>query len=772
MSTEASRPRDQGDRFRDEKRWREAAEHYREHLKTHADDWPIMVQLGHCMKEAGDSATGLALYRQAEVLAPLDPDIKVQIGHALRLLGRPSEATRSYALALKLDPGCEAAERELVEVWARTGLPPPGADAAVMEEAPPPLAELVEDITITDSEEPAPLLGTTILPSWSGPAPILARRALAVPRVLFDISDLVQHVEQARRITGLQRVQLEISRAAIGAADFADVAIVAYLPETRGWHAITPTLFQRLVAYLEEDVAREAESRQAHDIRDSLLAGLPVEFRPGTTLVLLGACWSLPGYQRALMQARGSHGLRSVPFVHDCIPLLLPQHCDPGTVRDYARWFSSVAFTADAFLTNSQSTRDDLVRLQGRLLGTLAQRIEVVPLDAIGTAPSAPAAEEPPGALSIEGRKIPGPFVLCVASLEPRKDHGFILDAWRAIALARGKQALPLLVLVGRRGWGETGLEEQLHCPALKGLVVVLHDVSEADLARLYAGCLFTICNSQHEGWGLPVTESIAHGRVPVVPAHSGLLESGSGCAAFFPPGAFGPFRDILTRLIFDPAHRSALEQLLLTNRRLRSWREVARQIIDVVEDIGTAGGNQPRAFLRAGPVLSLQRRDLLRAGLAAAVIDTGCTGTGWGEPDDQGVPLLGTGAVLSLPLAVSLEEASRPCRIMLALWGTLDQRELQTALRLPGGDADAVAVRVKLRAGTLSVASFEITLPAGFHQLEITLAPGGEPEAPNLILGHLAGLAIVNDARPLNARRFREQLAQLHQGLDRESLA
>jgi tetratricopeptide (TPR) repeat protein len=98
----ANHLRKDGDRLRDQRAWQEAAEAYARYLRLRSDDWAILVQYGHCLKEAGDPKGALLCYREAEKLQPEDSDIQLQIGHALKLLGRQEEAFGAYAMALSL----------------------------------------------------------------------------------------------------------------------------------------------------------------------------------------------------------------------------------------------------------------------------------------------------------------------------------------------------------------------------------------------------------------------------------------------------------------------------------------------------------------------------------------------------------------------------------------------------------------------------------------------------------------------------------------------
>ena len=124
------------DALRDGKEWAEAAELYADYLRRRPDHWQIWVQYGHCTKECGDAETALLLYREAEKLQPVDSDVQLHLGHALKLLGRRDEAHEAYARALSLDPANDSARAELLAAAAAEDPAPPSA----REDAPRPAA--------------------------------------------------------------------------------------------------------------------------------------------------------------------------------------------------------------------------------------------------------------------------------------------------------------------------------------------------------------------------------------------------------------------------------------------------------------------------------------------------------------------------------------------------------------------------------------------------------------------------------------------------------
>ncbi|MFH5924929.1 glycosyltransferase [Roseomonas xinghualingensis] len=545
------------DAARDARRWAEAAGAYAAYLRLRPDDRGAIVQHGHCLKEAGDPGAALALYRRAEAMDAEDPDIHLQIGHALKLLGRLGAAAEAYGQAVVLDPTGAAAW------WEWRGL---------MAHQPPPLAK----------------------------------------EVVLDLSDLVAWFGHRRAPSGIQRVQMEIAAAAGDAAGFC-----AMHPEEGEWRWLPAPLFRRLRhlagsgADADEPVWRETLAA----LEEWRRRGTVLRPVAGMTLVTLGSAWWLPHYLTALRAARAA-GVRYVPLLHDCGPLILPEMEGMEVRAEFGRWFSALPVLADGVIAVSQATATEYRRLMARHMPDWsAPPVRVVTPDgrawqpegeeedqeasapAPWTAPRAPlglgalarlrAPAAPRGAPrgALSGRAHPdlpeGPYVLLVSSLEPRKNHTLALVAWRMLLDRRGVADTPRLVFAGRRVPEDEAVMAMLaKDPALAAHVTLLHELDDAALARLYRFSLFTLYPSRHEGWGLPVSESLLHGRVPLVSEIPALLESGRNGAVFFTPNSAEDLATAAEGLIADPERLAAIAARIPRHGGLRPWAEVAEALL------------------------------------------------------------------------------------------------------------------------------------------------------------------------------------------------
>lgn len=598
-SPPARRAASRGDALRDQRDWAEAAAAYAEAVALDPERDAIWVQYGHALKESGRLEEAIQAYRRALALDDANADSHLQLGHALKLDRQLGDAAESYMRAFELDPSMTHAFRELRDLALR-GAPVPAdrleavmarlADAAA---APAPAAS---------STPPASDLATALERLGSATASTADRLLLeqAAARVralrattgetrdsgapdpvsptsmLFDASDLMHHFRHSRLPTGIQRVQIEIIRAALE-ADPASVQICA-MQDAR-WVAIPRRLFETLVDLAGDagemgDAAWQAATGR---LEMALASDTAFAFPVGGWLINLGTSWH-PNYLLGVRNAKRDYGIRFVPFVHDLIPVCRPQYVLPDVTRDYVAWLPSVLDHADFFLVNSNATRRDLIAAAERLDHVLAQEaVVVVPLDARFRTPKL--APQRARDFLRRQRLLGQPFVLFVATLEPRKNHVGALRAWAALLDELGSR-MPRLVCVGGRGWMNDEISRLVALDErLARNVLFLHGLSDGELGACYDACQFTLFPSHYEGWGLPITESLCHGKVPVLADNSALPEAGGAFAVYFRSGSEEALVDAVRGLIVDPDRRTALEHAIATGFAPRPWSALAEQI-------------------------------------------------------------------------------------------------------------------------------------------------------------------------------------------------
>ncbi len=304
---------------------------------------------------------------------------------------------------------------------------------------------------------------------------------------------------------------------------------------------------------------------------------------PGDLFLALGSPW-FPFYERRLAAVRARGALVGV-LVYDLIPVMRPEWCHASLVRTFRAWMRACLPIADQVFAISGATARDTEGFAASEGFALARPVVTLP---IGTGFSGVAAGGAPTAGG-RGAELPaaGSYVLFVSTIEPRKNHALLFRVWRELLATMPRGSVPTLVFAGRVGWMSGDLLQQLtNADWLDGAIRHVEQPTDAELAALYEGALFTVFPSLYEGWGLPVTESLAHGKPCLVARTTSLPEAGGALARYFDPDNLHEAVDAVRALIGDRAGLAQWEAEIRARFRPTPWRATATALLDAMEKI------------------------------------------------------------------------------------------------------------------------------------------------------------------------------------------
>ncbi len=178
---------------------------------------------------------------------------------------------------------------------------------------------------------------------------------------------------------------------------------------------------------------------------------------------------------------------------------------------------------------------------------------------------------------------LPSEFVLCVATLEPRKN---ILGLIRSFAALKAEGGFsPSLVIAGRKGWLYDHIFSELVSSGLRDAVTFTGYVSDEDLLALYNMARVFVYPSLYEGFGLPCVEAMASG-CPVVTSNRGaLLEVTGNAALHAEPEDVNDLAQAIRRACEDEALREQLIRDGLKRCRMFSWESYAEEMIRTISE-------------------------------------------------------------------------------------------------------------------------------------------------------------------------------------------
>lgn len=395
--------------------------------------------------------------------------------------------------------------------------------------------------------------------------------------IYLDVADLLEDLRAHTTVSGIQRVQCEVIAGLAHSLAPQQLRFVA-LNEVGGLDLVDASMLLDLLTHLRSGIVSR------NDLDGKLVAlrrrTIPVGLRQHDIFFSIGAFWGARG-SGLLFQELKNAGVTIGICVHDILCLTDPEYFDAGEVRRFVKGFLEGLTFTDFIVTTSEYNKESLTRyMTGRKLRPVP--IEVVPL-AHGLSTAAPSDAPVSEAVA---RIAATSYVLCVGTIEIRKNPAYLLNVWKLL-IRSGRSEVPFLVLVGRKGWLVKDFTEQLQaCNYLDGRIVVLHGANDVELQLLYRNCLLTMFPSFAEGWGLPVGESLAHGKICLAAETGGTREIGRDLVDYLDPYSARDGLAQLTRYLDDPQLRGRRESEIAERLHPRSWAEAAHDLVEAAQSL------------------------------------------------------------------------------------------------------------------------------------------------------------------------------------------
>lgn len=310
--------------------------------------------------------------------------------------------------------------------------------------------------------------------------------------------------------------------------------------------------------------------------------GRTTELREGDVLVLLDASWDLP-LDSLLEQAQRSN-VPIVTVVYDLIPVLHPTFHDESLRKAFRSWLDQVIRHSGLMIGISNTVRDELrdyVRENYRD-AQVCQRFSSFRLGSdfdpggrnAAAFRSGKNADQGPAKFQPLER---GKYYLSVGTIEPRKNHRFLLEAFETL-WDRGSDAQ--LVICGKIGWMcEEFVERIRNHPRLGKQLILCHDATDEELCWLYAHGRALVFPSIVEGFGLPIVEAQRNG-LPVLASDTGIhREVGGREAIYFDLSDPGNLTTILEKI------EQGETLLTVPSVNVVTWEQSSRDFLQKIRD-------------------------------------------------------------------------------------------------------------------------------------------------------------------------------------------
>ncbi len=523
-----------GDQARDAKDWQAASTAYQQYLEVFPDNAGIWVQYGHALKEQGKLTEAEDSYRRATNIVPTDADSRLHLAHLLKRLDRPRQAMTMFREVMELAPTAEV----LMELQS-FGY---GFDAQA----------------------------------------ILKSRPRETGRYI-ELKDLFQYLSLHVTVTGITRVTLGLVNYILEELDEAEANSYYFVHQYGDAEGVLliPKAKMRRVVKMAMEGTPDLPTMQS--LIAEIRATSPlIQLQRGHLYLIVGAFWEFvanPSWLGGLKQ----QGVIIGAYIYDLIPITHAHYCMAALTDAFTAAFAETARLLDFALTISAFVAKQVT--------DYVKQHQILPFPTIAV----PLAHElrfeseraRPSVLTSSKLDEVGdtPFVLCVCTIEARKNHIYLFYIWQRMIDAG--MEVPDLVFVGRPGWRIQDLMDQIESSRnLDGRLHIMFGLFDEELATLYDRCLFTVFPSFVEGWGLPVGESLAHGKVCVASSTTSIPEVGGESVVYVDPFNLESGYNTISGLVNNPVLLAQLESKLKTSFVARTWEDVGQNFFLQVDRI------------------------------------------------------------------------------------------------------------------------------------------------------------------------------------------
>lgn len=263
----------------------------------------------------------------------------------------------------------------------------------------------------------------------------------------------------------------------------------------------------------------------------------------------------------------------TVVTLHDLSVVLHPQWHPADRVKRFEKHLPDMLRRASHFLADTDSVRREVIDV----LGVSPDRVSRVYMGIRDDL-------RPLSANLVQAELaqlgLPRQFLLCLGTIEPRKNVLRLLQAYHSLPSA--VRADWPLVLAGGWGWNASDVRRYLDEIGRDDGVIHLGYVADEHLPILYNAARALFFPSHYEGFGLPPLEMMACGGAVVASTAAAMVETVGRQAHLVHPEDDDGWRSALLRIITDDEWRQSLRAGAMETSLPFTWERCAEETVAV----------------------------------------------------------------------------------------------------------------------------------------------------------------------------------------------
>lgn len=357
-------------------------------------------------------------------------------------------------------------------------------------------------------------------------------------QIFFDVTLIAS---QPQKKSGIIRICLEFCRWLLN-NKYTEIQFVYFHAKSNNFLIMDKALLREIIddrdRTAKSNVSQNSNNRLINWVLKKLNKKIKTKNAPTASFsqcsCFFDVCLNIePGWHQKMIELKTCHKFKLAMLCHDLIPFFCPHYGFDSfhiakLINDY---FSFMCRYSDHIFSTSKFTANDLTRFAS-LNKLVPLSVSIIKEYGTNLAISSP----PKSPNSVVTRLIKNDFILCVSKIENRKNHEVLYKGYLYL-LEHNFKDLPKMVFCGSSDPSMQNFIKEISCnPKIKDYIIVLDNINDDDLERLYLNCLFTVYPSFYEGFGLPLIESLAHGKFCISSSATSLPEVGKDYVDYVHP--------------------------------------------------------------------------------------------------------------------------------------------------------------------------------------------------------------------------------------------
>ena len=375
-------------------------------------------------------------------------------------------------------------------------------------------------------------------------------------KIAIDISCLLN----TTFMSGIQRVVVETTLGLIEKGH--DIVLLKYKHESDKFYVIDTGWF--VAKYKNEEKIKK------YSLNDEFTA-----FNSNLIFFDIDSTWSLDNKKRSvLFPWLKERGVKIVSYIYDIIPLDFPEYADQKLMYDFAIYVMAILQNADIVLTETESGVKSIKKLC-KVLNIEVPQIHSTWLgvDGINTSSRGEIRDD-------VSKVIKKKYILMVGTIEPRKNHRLVLDAFDKRLFDEGYD----LVFAGREGWNISEFLQRIRKhPLLGNRFFYFEGLDDNNINELYNNAYILAFPSYAEGFGLPIIEAFQHG-LPVIGADVDVTKEVAGeYGVYF---AQDDSDDFIEKVLLFANEKYEEYKKKLSGYEMPTWESMICRIDTIIHDL------------------------------------------------------------------------------------------------------------------------------------------------------------------------------------------